>query len=219
MPEQLHGVSRFLRAGGHRRTRFHTERGDLLPVTAVPELFRSVRNRFRRRQGSFTPWMVDSAVRDLDRRVGAHPRVLEVGSGYSTLWWAHRAREVTSLEASSAWAADLREQLRAEALANVSLVEVSIANTLQALADFLDGSFDVVVVDCAEAPGVSRLDVVKASERLVAAGGFLVLDDSDRNHLWPADSQLIGWTRSRHVGVKPSPLMAVETTLYQRPTS
>jgi predicted O-methyltransferase YrrM len=215
--QPLTGLSRLIRAGGHRRTRFHTERGDLLPLAAVPQLAANVATRLRRSRGSSGPWMVRSAVSELEARVGPSTRVLEVGAGYSTLWWARRVREVVTLEASADWAARLRDDLRSANLTNVTIEDVPMAEVLAALALPTRGSFDVAVVDCFEIPGVSRLDVLQAVAPLVGPGGVLVLDDSDRRQLWAADSHLTGWTPHRHIGVKPAPLMAVETTIFEKP--
>jgi hypothetical protein len=53
----------------------------------------------------------------------------------------------------------------------------------------------------------------------VRPGGLLALDDSDRAAYGDADSILEGWRVHRIVGVKPFPLSATETAIYERPLS
>ena len=65
------------------------------------------------------PWFTYPAIRQLGRMVAPAWRVLEYGSGNSTLWWAARVAEVVSVEHDPAWAFRLRERIPA----NVSLSE------------------------------------------------------------------------------------------------
>jgi predicted O-methyltransferase YrrM len=54
------------------------------------------------------PWFTYPAIRQLERMVSPQWRVLEFGSGFSTLWWAQRVAEVVSVEHDPGWAARLR---------------------------------------------------------------------------------------------------------------
>ncbi len=63
------------------------------------------------------PWFTYPAIGQLARMVRPGWRVLEFGSGHSTLWWAARVAEVVSVEHDPAWAA----RLHADRPANVTL--------------------------------------------------------------------------------------------------
>lgn len=216
--EPLSKLEKLIRANRLRRTRFHTERGELLPIAAVPDALRSARSRLTDRGDADVPWLVPSATRTLSALLaGRDAEVLELGAGRSTAWLAARAGSVLSWESDGAWAGQVREQVAARGFANVLLREVSIDDTPRELAELPSDSLDVVLIDCLESSGVKRLDLLVPAGRLLRRGGWLVLDDSDRKHLWPAAELLRGWRRERHVGIKPFPLMALETTLFQKP--
>jgi hypothetical protein len=217
---QIHlgGWRKVLRANPERISRFHTARGRLMPASAWIALPGTIAKRFRAAQPT-DPWMVAGAVRWLDRNLPKDARVLELGSGSSTAWFAQRAREVVSLEDDSDWGRATQEQLKATGLDNCEVQLVALPEIPNWLEQQPAESFDLVVVDSNEGPGFTRVDGVDLGRRLVRPGGCLLLDDSDRPPYLPADDLLAGWQVNRFVGVKPVPLMAVETSVYRRPDS
>jgi hypothetical protein len=68
------------------------------------------------------PWFTYPAIRFLQGIVRPDLRVLEYGTGNSTLWWAQRVQQVVSVEHDPAWAARVRKA----ALPNVELREVTM---------------------------------------------------------------------------------------------
>ena len=70
--------------------------------------------------------------------------IFEFGAGHSTLWWAERARSVTSAETDDGWARHLRGKLPE----NTTIVQVAEHDLVRSLRD-QEKSFDVIVVDCA----------------------------------------------------------------------
>ncbi len=104
---------------------------------------------------------------------------------------------------------------------NIHHVELNLS-TIDALPDRIaelpDGEFDLVVVDQHETPNTSRIDVAKASRAKLRPGGLLLIDDSDRAHIRLGVAEAFSeWRMHRFVGVKPNPLMAVETAVLVRP--
>src|SRR6266702_7452961 len=55
------------------------------------------------RNGEPIPWMAYPATEFLECQSYARRRVLEWGSGNSTLWWARRAERVVSFESNVSW--------------------------------------------------------------------------------------------------------------------
>src|SRR5581483_9355687 len=55
------------------------------------------------RDGSPVPWYTYPAIDFLEPRIAREFRVFEYGSGWSTLWWAERSREVHAVEHDEAW--------------------------------------------------------------------------------------------------------------------
>lgn len=168
-------------------------------------------------------WTFDSADRTaafLAGRPGA--RVLEWGSGASTLWLAARAGSVTAIEHDAAWAAQVRELLaeagagaggRAEVdlrvvtprpvpageVAAVPSAKAGFAGldfaAYVAEVDAVEGDFDLVVVD-----GRAREACLERAVRRLAPGGLVVVDNVDRERYRDAiarvaDPDRVVWTR------------------------
>ena len=203
-------IAKVVRANTSRPSRFHTARRRLMPANAFLELPRMLAARAS--SSASGPWMVPAAVAYLERTIRPDWAVLELGSGASTRWYAERAGRVISIEHDPAWRDRVSAELAGHGLRNceVRLVDAPLfADTVRAEPD---GAFDLVVVD-----GAERMACLAAAKQKVKDGGYLVLDDSD----WPehhvADDVLAGWEVRRFVGVKPFPLLAVETTVYRKP--
>jgi predicted O-methyltransferase YrrM len=217
MAMSLSGLAKMIRANDQRKTRFHTERGDLLPPSAMPAVARTVARRVRGGVPSEGPWIASSAVTALDGAMSPAWNVLELGSGSSTAWLARRCGYVTSFESDPRWAAQTRTVLSLARLGNVTLVEVSVDDIPSEIVRRAGEEFDLVLIDCHETESVTRLDCLQAAAPLLRDGGCLVLDDSDRTHLRTAPDILEGWEAERHIGMKQFPLMAIETTIFTKP--
>lgn len=163
------------------------------------------------------PWWTlasaDAVEKFLRTRPGA--RVLEWGSGASTVWLARRAGAVVSVEHDPAWAVRTARALAARDLDGVELRVVeprpgpggvrSAKRGFEGLdftayadaIDDVDGDFDLVVID-----GRAReACLVRAVDR-IADGGLLVFDNVDRARYRAAVEALgsrlrVRWTRGR----------------------
>jgi hypothetical protein len=160
-----------------RRSRFHTEEGALPPLRAllsVPiSLWQIVRFRLTGRRPE-TPWIPFSAIRYIRRQVRREWRVLEIGSGMSTLWFAERCAEVDSIEADVSW----HERLVAELAARGSQARVHYRWRWDHMCDFSmwpDRSLDLLFVD-----GGPRPECVEAGLAKVRPGGLIYVDNTDQ---------------------------------------
>ena len=97
-------------------------------------------------------------------------RVLELGGGHSTEFWAQRAKLVLTLETDAEWA----RILSANAFPNVEIRHCP-AEQIQTGMEQAGGPFDVIVIDIS----ASRYRCAKAALRLLNPGGFIVLDNAD----------------------------------------
>jgi predicted O-methyltransferase YrrM len=96
--------------------------------------------------------------------------VLEIGGGNSTMFWARRAKSVLTFEHNRDWYDDVKGQIPS----NVDLQFINQGDyALRVRA--LDASFDLIVIDC----GANRYECAKAADGKLAAGGMVVLDNSD----------------------------------------
>ena len=189
-----------------------------MPASAWIRLPRSLTDRLRGRQQQI-PWIVPEAVERLGALLAADWQVFEFGSGVSTVWYATRVDHITSVEDDNEWFTQVRRMLAARGLTNADIHLTLPRLFPDEIARFEDATFDLVVVDGNEVEGTDRMRCLAAARSKVRPGGYLLLDDSDREQYSYADELLAGWLAERFVGVKAVPLTAVETTLYRRPLS
>jgi predicted O-methyltransferase YrrM len=113
-------------------------------------------------------------------RVSGARRVLELGTlaGYSTIWFARAVGEqghVTTLEIDPAHAAVARANFERAGVADrVRLVEGPAADSVQAMVDAGEESFDLVFID-ADKPGNPRY--LEAAVALSRPGTVIVVDN------------------------------------------
>ena len=195
--------------------RFHTNRGRM-PLRAWLR-YPAAGLRARRDRTPERPWIVPGAIGWLKRRMRGGWRVLELGSGRSTPWFARRCGWLVSFEDNDFWHERATKRLQDLGLDNVELRLVSIERFPDAVAALPDDSFDLVVVDFLEAPEVTRIDCIRPARAKVRPGGYLLLDDSDRPSYAEAYELLAGWRERRFVGLKDQSPWAGERGVFRRP--
>ena len=164
-----------------------------------------------RPDGSELPWMNYAVIAFLERRLNKTLSVFEYGSGYSTLFYARRVRNVISVEYDQAWIASIGPRLPPNA--NVLFVPDDVdGDYCRAIARSGD-SFDVVVVD-----GKDRENCVKQSMQALSSRGVIVLDDSQRAKYAPAIAyaQENGYLTVDFEGLKPTESSWFRTTILYR---
>jgi hypothetical protein len=129
------------------------------------------------------PWFTYPAIDFLHERLNKNLRVLEFGSGNSTLFLAERVKEVLSYEHNRDW------------LAKISLKKpdsVKLKNTSAASPDeYLFGlsneeKFEIIIVD-----GLFRNECLLKSLPHLSGNGVIILDDSERVEYNPGINFLI----------------------------
>ncbi len=164
-----------------------------------------------RPDGSELPWMNYAVIAFLERRLNKTLSVFEYGSGYSTLFYARRVRNVISVEYDQAWIASIGPRLPPNA--SVLFVPDDVdGDYCRAIARSGD-SFDVVVVD-----GKDRENCVKQSMQALSSRGVIVLDDSQRAGYAPAISyaQDKGYLTVDFEGLKPTDSSWCRSTILYR---
>jgi predicted O-methyltransferase YrrM len=114
------------------------------------------------------PWLSPQAVRYLEGILQPDFRVIEHGSGGSTLWFAKRVKEVIAYEQDVNWFAVLHEHKPD----NVKLRNASTP------ARHNNKSFDLLLID--GVPVTDRIYWLEQAPRLVKLGGWVVLDNANR---------------------------------------
>lgn len=102
------------------------------------------------------------------------PRVLELGSGWSTIWFAHMA-QVLSLEHSEDWYREVARAYEEEVGFVPNLILTEPCNFPRIMQQMRREYYDLIYVDCIdEVRGACTF----ASIPLLRQGGWLVLDDT-----------------------------------------
>jgi SAM-dependent methyltransferase len=198
---------------GTRAGRFHSARGPM-PLSGW---LRYPAARWLARRGVIPerPWIVPAAIGWLRRRIRRSWRILELGAGRSTRWFAGRAGAVISLEDNPHWHRQTADRLRELGL-EVDLRLIAVEEFPREVAALDASSCDLIVVDFLEAPEVSRVDALRPAREKVRPGGHLLLDDSDRPGYAEAYELLAGWRQRRFTGVKDGWPEVCETTIFTK---
>lgn len=160
-------------------------------------------------RGNPLPMYTYPAIEYLGQFDFSEKRVLEFGSGQSTLWWARRAGQVTAVEHDDHWVRRLEDA----ALPNVSCIfakREDIATGQDYLAVLPAGQrYDVLALD-----GLHYHDCAAAARGLVGHGGLVILDNSD---FYPETCALLrrhGFLQVDMAGFKPCHLDAQVTSMF-----
>lgn len=141
------------------------------------------------KEGQYVPWFTFPAIEAIKNGDLSNKRVFEYGSGYSTLFRAAHAKEVTSIEHHTGW----HEKISKLAPANANIILAAITQPTdeyhptsqtreqfrqyaEAIRDY--GIFDVIVID-GYAKSRVRYQCAQSSLPLLAENGLMILDNSD----------------------------------------
>ena len=161
-------------ADGFRKTRFHDEKGNLLPPDQLRHLPRNLVYTTRRLATGRLPelpWITFDAIERLSEVLMPGWRMVEFGSGMSTAWYAGRVAQVHTIEDDPFW----YRRVAASAPADVRC-ELRQGSSYWDLSEYEDGCLDVVVVD-----GSHRAECVRSALPKLGPGGWLFLDNSDKD--------------------------------------
>ncbi len=177
------------------------------------------------------PWVPYKAADWLVDRVRPDWRVFEYGSGASTLFFARRAGRVVAVEHDAAWAAVVRQHLADQRLtgAEVRLVEPEPVAEPAYASDSADYAsmnfrgyahairdepepFDLVMVD-----GRARVACAKQAMGHVRSGGWLGLDNAERDRYAPIHRLLAEHDRVMFHGIGPGGVKPWSTCFWRMP--
>lgn len=129
------------------------------------------------------PWMVPEAVMFMNKRLKNDWKVLEVGSGGSTFFFARRCKKVLAIENFYPYYETIQQAIYKKNIQDS--IELKFVPTAQ-LIDFLSSlseSYDVISIDHA-VHKPSRSECLNAVLRLWT-GNMLVMDNYAKKPAWP----------------------------------
>jgi predicted O-methyltransferase YrrM len=122
------------------------------------------------------PWVPYPAIRRIQNIIRSDWRVLEMGSGNSTLWLARRVKQIRSVESDRHWHRRVEAGLVGlPAIIDYRLVDVERSpEEYWALSADEARAYDFVLVD-----GLFREECIRSALRAVRPGGYIYLDNVD----------------------------------------
>jgi hypothetical protein len=166
---------RIVTGDGMRRTRLHTQSGDLVDASAfvfAPQwVWSTLLLKVGYRQP--IPWLGFRVTRHLGKLLRPDWKVLEFGSGMSSLLFASRCRHLVSIESEPAWYERMRTHFAQKGFTNVDY-RLRAPGDYARLDDLPDGSFDFALVD-----GIKRDEAVVTAIRKCRSGGWMMMDNTD----------------------------------------
>jgi precorrin-6B methylase 2 len=202
-----------------RRTRFHTESGEFVGWRELVGLAPAFESWVRYKvsgQGRLLPWWTWESIRFVEEHLRSEDTVLEVGSGFSTIWFAERCAQVCSIEESPAWKQKVKAMLGMKGLNNVQLLEGDSGDQVEACLG--RDSYDVVVIDGPKDRAAIFQSVLEVES--TKRPRMIIYDDTDRSeNRLDRLVDAMEYEVRRFRGFKPQTVHACETTvLLRRPT-
>jgi hypothetical protein len=197
-------------ATNDRISRFHSLRGELMPISAFARIPLTI---FERLTGKYKyyPWQVPSAISWLSKTIKPDWKIFEFGCGYSTIWFAKRCYSVTGVEDNLEWYNFIKDKVISSNIGNCNLIFTPAISPLS-IDNYHDNYFDLVVVDSYK----NRVECAQTAISKVKREGYIIVDDTDISILQDINF-LRDWNVRRFVGVKPNPFVCTETSVFQRP--
>ena len=159
-----------------RKTRLHTYSGSLIDVRGLSYLPLSLWSVFLLKLFGYhlrAPWLGYRAVKHLRKLIRPDWRVLEFGSGMSTLLLVRACAHVVSVESDLNWYNQTREILARDGIENIDY-RFRDTGSYNSHPDLSPHHFDLIVID-----GIARDESAKLAIQLVRPGGYVFYDNSD----------------------------------------
>lgn len=125
------------------------------------------------KDGNPIPWYTYPAIEYLSQYDYQDKKVFEFGCGYSSAFWASRAKKVISVEDNPLWYNKWKQEFKQNNLEIKLREEGDIYE--DAIFENTDEKYNIIVVD-----GKRRAECCKTAIMKLASGGIIILDDSDR---------------------------------------
>ncbi len=138
-------------------------------------------------ENTVKPWIHPDVVTMLYKKININTKILEFGSGNSTVYFSKLTDNLYSVEHNIRWYNEIKPQLNNKVKYILSKVDYVPqpskdeifynCKTIEELftAPIPDEYFDIIIID-----GIHRVNCAYASLNKLKKGGILILDDSNR---------------------------------------
>jgi hypothetical protein len=173
----MNTVKKILAGNQFTKSRLHDQKGNLIDLEGLLYLPHSLSTTILRLsvgRRPELPWLGYRAIRHLEGLLEPDWKVLEFGSGMSTLWFAKRCHTVVSIEDNEQWYLKVSEILEEHGATNVEY-KLKNAKEYHKLDEYMDGYFDFILID-----GAERDKCAKSALPKIREGGYIYLDNTDK---------------------------------------
>ncbi len=173
-------IKHLISGSDFRKTRLHDEKGNLVslknfllhsPLAISTGLIRLIFD-YRPTQ----PWIAYTSIKILSKHLNPQSRVLEFGSGMSTLWYAMHAGRVYSVEDNKLWFDKINHIIKEKKLNNITYMYTHDHYEYCTFCNSDTEGFDLIMID-----GKYRSMCIENVFKLVRPGGIIYLDNSDKD--------------------------------------
>jgi len=169
-------INKILTGGKAHKSRFHDEKNNFLDLGGfvyLPHCLATTALRLTIGYRPVIPWLSYRAIKVLDKLLQPDWKMLEWGSGMSTLWFAQRVGHLTSIEDYEPWYAKVKPTL--SKVNNVDY-QFKTDDDYFNLDQYPDEAFDFILID-----GSERGNCAKSAVKKLKRGGYIYLDNSDKH--------------------------------------
>jgi hypothetical protein len=161
--------------------------------------------------GSPVPWMNYNLIAFLEERLTRNMKLLEFGSGYSTLFYTYHIDDVTSIEGDQLWYETTRKMVGERA--KLIYMDPDANDDFGPVLSSLNEVYDVVVID-----GRNRVQCAMATCEILSDQGVIIFDDSMREkHREGIDYLLArGFKKIDFEGLKPTSIKWYRTSIFYK---
>jgi protein-L-isoaspartate O-methyltransferase len=130
------------------------------------------------KNGEFLPWMNYAIIDFLNKRLTKNMTFFEYGSGYSSIYYSKKVKDVTSIEYDIEWKNKVQNLFKKYNLDNVKVhfqaINENYPKTIKTINP--EKKYDIVLVD-----GRMRVECAIEAISSLSENGVLILDDSSRD--------------------------------------
>jgi hypothetical protein len=170
-------LTKIFKATADRKTRLHDLKGNVVDRGGLLNMPLAVATGVLTKACGYrpaVPWISYRATRVIGRLAREDWKVLECGSGMSTLWFSKRCSFLHSIENDENWYKKISKMIDKDGFRHVKY-ELRPSDRYADFSDYEDGFFDFILVD-----GPVRDACVLNAVPKVKPGGYLYLDNTDQ---------------------------------------